>query len=91
MPYVIYFICINLISVAVCITDKRKAIKGSRRVSEKTLFALCFLGGSVGMYLTMKAIRHKTLHKRFMIGIPLIIFFQIAIVIISFIPNIGIW
>ena len=91
MPYLIYFICINLISVAVFITDKRKAIKGNRRVSEKTLFALCFLGGSVGMYLTMKAIRHKTLHKRFMIGIPLIIFFQIAIVIISFIPNIGIW
>ena len=81
MPYLIYFICINLISVAVCITDKRKAIKGSRRVSEKTLFALCFLGGSVGMYLTMKAVRHKTLHKRIMIGIPLIILLQTAIAI----------
>ena len=81
MPYLIYFICINLISVAVGITDKRKAIKGSRRVSEKTLFALCFLGGSVGMYLTMKAVRHKTLHKRFMIGVPLIFLLQIAIVI----------
>ena len=81
MPYLIYFICINLISVAVCITDKRKAIKGSRRVSEKTLFSLCFLGGSVGMYLTMKAVRHKTLHKRFMIGVPLIFLLQIAIVI----------
>ena len=81
MPYLIYFICINLISVAVCITDKRKAIKGSRRVSEKPLFALCFLGGSVGMYITMKAIRHKTLHKRFMIGIPLIILLQTAIAI----------
>ena len=81
MPYLIYFISINLISVAVCITDKRKAIKGSRRVSEETLFALCFLGGSIGMYITMKVIRHKTLHKRFMIGIPLIILLQTAIAI----------
>lgn len=25
------------------------------------------------MYITMKAIRHKTLHKKFMIGLPLLI------------------
>ena len=81
MPYLIYFISINLISVADCILDKLKAIKGTRRVPEKTLFALCFLGGSIGMYITMKAIRHKTLHKRFMIGVPLIFLLQIAIVI----------
>lgn len=77
-----YLIIINFISVFVCIFDKRMAIKGARRVPEKTLFALCLLGGSVGMYLTMKAIRHKTKHKRFMIGIPLIILLQLAIIIL---------
>lgn len=79
MPYLIYFFAINLISVLVCALDKHYAKTHKRRISESSLFTLCFLGGSVGMYLTMKAIRHKTLHKRFIIGIPLIILLQIAV------------
>jgi uncharacterized membrane protein YsdA (DUF1294 family) len=42
-------------------------------VRERTLFILSALGGCVAMYLTMLFIRHKTMHKRFMIGLPLII------------------
>ena len=34
------------------------------------------------MYLTMRIIRHKTLHKKFMIGIPLIILLQIVLVLL---------
>ncbi len=34
------------------------------------------------MYMTMKLIRHKTLHKRFMIGIPLIILLQCAVFLV---------
>ena len=34
------------------------------------------------MYLTMHIIRHKTLHKRFMIGLPALIILQIAIILI---------
>lgn len=72
-----YLILINVISAIVCAVDKRKAIKGKRRISEKCLFILCFLGGGPFMYVTMRAIRHKTLHKRFMIGIPLIVLIQL--------------
>lgn len=79
MPYLIYFFAINLISVLVCTLDKHYAKTHQHRISESTLFLLCFLGGSVGMYLTMKTIRHKTLHKRFMLGIPLIFLFQVAV------------
>ena len=79
MPYLIYFTAINLISAIVCMLDKHYARMHKRRISESTLFTLCFLGGSVGMYVTMKTIRHKTLHKRFMIGIPLIILLQLAV------------
>lgn len=78
MPLLIYLLSINLISVFVCIYDKHQAKKQGWRVSEKLLFALCLLGGSVGMYLTMQKIRHKTKHKRFMIGIPIIILFQLV-------------
>ena len=82
-----YFLIINILSVAICIFDKLSAKRQGKRISEKTLFLLCFLGGSVAMYLTMYVIRHKTRHKRFMIGIPLIILMQIIGVLI-FIKNI---
>ena len=78
----IYLAIINLIAVIVCVFDKISAKHKSHRVSEKTLFSLCILGGSVTMYITMHLIRHKTLHKRFMIGIPLIIVLQIAVAMV---------
>lgn len=77
-----YIILISLVSVIVTIKDKSCAKKGKWRVPEKTLFILSALGGSVAMYITMKAIRHKTQHKRFMIGIPLIMAAQAAIIVL---------
>ncbi|MBE6750880.1 MAG: DUF1294 domain-containing protein [Ruminococcaceae bacterium] len=72
-------IIINLISVCVCAYDKFASKKRLRRIPERTLFLLCALGGSISMYFTMQIIRHKTKHKNFMIGIPIIISIQILI------------
>ena len=76
----IYLIFINLISAFVCVIDKFQAKNGGWRISERALFTLVILGGGVGMYGTMQTIRHKTKHKRFMIGIPLIMFLQILLI-----------
>ena len=70
---------INVLSVAVCIFDKLQAKRGGWRISEKALFTLSLLGGAVGMYITMRIIRHKTRHWRFMIGLPLIIVLHIIL------------
>ena len=75
----IYLLFINIVSVIFCVADKKSAIKNTRRISEKSLFTLALLGGALAMYLTMLKIRHKTLHKRFMIGLPLIIILQITL------------
>ncbi len=77
--FLIYFIVINIISIFLTIVDKRNAIKKHYRVSEKRLILFSILGGSVSMYITMKIIRHKTKHKKFMIGIPIIFILQIAL------------
>ena len=77
----IYFALISLVSATVTVADKQKAKKGSFRISEATLFILALLGGSLAEYMTMRLIRHKTLHKRFMLGLPLIILLQLAGVI----------
>ena len=75
----IYLILINLIAVIVTIYDKLCAVKRRWRVKESTLLLLSALGGSISMYITMLLIRHKTRHIKFMLGIPLIIIFQLLI------------
>ena len=72
-----YLIAINIFATIICIIDKINAIYGKRRVSEKFLISISLFGGSLFMYLTMKIIRHKTLHKKFMVGLPIIIVLQI--------------
>lgn len=37
-----------------------------------------FWGGSIGAWLGMKAFHHKTMHKKFYIGVPTIIILQLA-------------
>ncbi len=75
---VIYLCVVTLIAVVVTLADKIKAARGKWRVPEKTLLIIAVLGGSVGMYVTMLTIRHKTKHIKFMAGIPIILLFQIV-------------
>ncbi|NLG92564.1 MAG: DUF1294 domain-containing protein [Clostridiales bacterium] len=75
-----YLIIINFIAIVVTIVDKHNAKKHRRRVPEDALLFLAVFGGSIGMLLTMYAIRHKTHHKKFMYGIPVIITLQIVTV-----------
>ena len=75
MEYIlIYFVAISLITSIITFYDKKAAKNWTKhRVPEKLLFLLAILGGSLAEYLTMLKIRHKTKHKRFMIGLPLMI------------------
>ena len=80
LPLILWWLAaVNLIGAAVTAWDKSCAKRGAWRVSEKTLFLFCLLGGCPGVYLTMKWIRHKTRHLRFMLGIPLIFLTQLAV------------
>ena len=80
----LWLVLINVITFFVFGADKlqarRKEKKESvRRVPEKTLFLLSALGGSVGALLGMRVFRHKTLHKAFRFGVPLILALQIIL------------
>lgn len=77
----IYLSAVSLFAVIICIADKIFAIKGMWRISEKMLFTVSAMGGAAAMYITMLFIRHKTKHKRFMIGLPLIIAVHAVILI----------
>ncbi len=68
-----YWGIISALAAVVTAYDKLIAGGKRRRVPEKTLFLLAIAGGSAAMYVTMLLIRHKTCHKRFMLGLPCLI------------------
>ena len=75
-----YLIVINVVTFTVYGIDKLKAKQGSWRISEATLLILAVIGGSIGALLGMKVWRHKTMHKKFKYGLPLILLAQIALI-----------
>ena len=79
-----YIVIVSIIAVIVTAKDKIRAMNGGRRTPEATLLLLSALGGSAMMLVMMLLIRHKTKHKKFMIGIPIIIVLQ-AIAVYSLI------
>lgn len=80
-----YFVLISAFSAILTVIDKRNARLNRRRISEKAFFLFAIFGGSAFEYITMKAIRHKTLHKRFMLGLPVIFVLQVALIVFLYI------
>ena len=66
---------------------KVKAKQGSWRISEATLLILAVIGGSIGALLGMKVWHHKTMHKKFKYGVPLILLAHIALLIWVWLGN----
>ena len=73
-----YLIAVNIVGFIAMFADKRKAKKHMRRIPEKTLFLLAFIGGSIGSILGMYIFRHKTKHMSFVIGMPAILIVQLV-------------
>ncbi|MES2749493.1 MAG: DUF1294 domain-containing protein [Patescibacteria group bacterium] len=71
---------INIFAFLVMANDKRKSIAGGNieRTPEGVLFFLAAAGGSLGIYLAMILLRHKTRKWYFQVGIPLIIMQNVA-------------
>jgi len=85
MQYIaIYLAAISLLAIFLTLYDKNAAKRRKWRVRERTLLLVSALGGSAAMLLTMRVIRHKTKHAKFMVGIPVIIALQIAAVVALF-------
>lgn len=83
----IYFCAVNIFASVIACLDKLFAKKGMRRISEDFLMTTGFVGGALLEFLTMKIIRHKTRHKKFMIGLPVMIFAQAFLVVLVLFLN----
>lgn len=61
----IYIVLINLLSFLLFGIDKYLAIKKKRRISEKTLILMMYIGGVIGSLLGMLFFHHKTKKIKF--------------------------
>jgi uncharacterized membrane protein YsdA (DUF1294 family) len=79
MVVLYYLVTINAITFLTYGIDKLKAMKNKWRIPEATLLLLAVTGGSLGAFLGMVVWHHKTMHKKFKYGIPLIIVLQLGL------------
>jgi uncharacterized membrane protein YsdA (DUF1294 family) len=78
-----YLIVVAVMSLVCFITyglDKRQAIKGGRRVSERTLHLMAFLGGWPGALMGQRQFRHKTQKVAFRIVFWMVVVLHVGIV-----------
>lgn len=75
----LYLLTVNAAAFLLMLIDKQKAKKDKWRIPEATLMGFAVFGGSIGTWLGMQIFRHKTRHKKFVLGIPFIIGVQVMI------------
>ena len=79
----IYLILMNAFAALLMHGDKMRARKKQRRMPEAFLFIIALMGGSLGIWLGMYLCRHKTRHRKFVLGIPLILILQIILILLA--------
>ena len=80
----IYLLTVNALVFLLMLIDKQKAKKHLWRIPESTLMLSAAVGGSIGALLGMYTFHHKTRKPKFYIGIPFILFLQIALALYLF-------
>jgi hypothetical protein len=78
-----YFITVNVLGLVLFGIDKWKAKHDKWRISEATLLSVTVIGGSIGAWVGMKVWHHKTMHKKFKYGIPLVMVLQFALLLFT--------
>lgn len=81
-PIFLYLLIINAASFLLMMEDKRRARKKLWRIPEARLLLFAALGGSIGSLAGMYTFRHKTLHPKFTLGVPLILAVQVVLSVI---------
>ena len=86
--YLIMLGLMNVIAFAAYGMDKAFAKSGARRIPERMLLLLAFVGGAFGAGAGMLVFRHKTRKPKFRILVPIaiVVWIGISIAAIRFLP-----
>ena len=79
----LFFIYImSLLTFAMYGWDKHLAVYNKTRIPEFILLLFAFLGGAFGALCGMILFKHKTLHKMFLICVPIFLVLQLTTAIL---------
>lgn len=81
---IIYLAAVNIITFIMFGADKARAVKDKWRISEAALILTALLGGSIGALAGMRIFHHKTKHRKFTVGIPVILALQIIFMVLYY-------
>lgn len=76
-----YLLIVNALGILLMLVDKSRARKKLRRISETNLYFVAISGGALGELLGMYLVRHKTRHKKFTIGLPIMTALHIVLLV----------
>lgn len=78
-----YYLCaINLLCFIMMGIDKHKATNHKWRIPEFWLMFLAIIGGSFGGIMAIGIFHHKTKHKKFYVGMPIIFLIELAAILL---------
>lgn len=69
---ILYLVVMNLLGLLYMWADKHKAKHNQYRISQRTLFTIAWLGGSLGVFSGLRLFKHKTRQRIFKYGVPFI-------------------
>jgi len=75
----LWLVAINLATYGIYWWDKRRAVKGHRRISERELLLWALAGGSPAAFFAMRKFRHKTQKTSFRVQYWAIVAVQVGL------------
>ncbi len=86
LVWLLWILALSVFAFAAYGIDKRRAIRGRWRISEKFLLTLGFVGGAVGALIGMRLFHHKTRHTVFWVVNIIGLILHIAIIVLLALP-----
>ncbi len=83
----IVYLIWNILVILIYAFDKSRAVRGERRIRERTLIILAFAFGGIGAVLGMILFNHKTSKIKFRILVPLAYILNMAVCIFVFLTG----
>lgn len=77
----VYLFTVNAAGFVLMLIDKQKAKRNLWRIPEATLLIVAAMGGSLGSLMGMRIFRHKTLHLKFSLGVPVMLMLHTLLLI----------
>jgi uncharacterized membrane protein YsdA (DUF1294 family) len=79
---VLWVVALSVLDFVLAGFDKHRARHARRRVPERTLLGIAFLGGTLGLAVGMVAFHHKTRKGAFLAPFVLIVLLQVGFLIL---------